>query len=96
MTATWLGTSADAQVSSELVPPGYNILQVARPDKQAGGVAVLLRDGLGVKMINHKGDVFTHFGHMDSSVKAGKTEVRLFELSSNDFYKEWFQHHQCL
>ena len=33
MTETWLGTSADDQVFSELVPPGYNILHVARLDK---------------------------------------------------------------
>ena len=43
MTATWLGTSADAQEFSELVPPGYNVKRVARPDKRGGGVAVLFK-----------------------------------------------------
>ena len=33
MTETWLGTLEDAQVFSELVPPGYHILHVALPDR---------------------------------------------------------------
>ena len=37
MTESWLGNSADAQVFSELVPPGCNILHVARPEKRGGG-----------------------------------------------------------
>ena len=45
LTETWLGTSIDSQVLSELVPPGYNILHVARTDKRGGDVAVLFREG---------------------------------------------------
>jgi len=39
LTETWLGTSIDAQVFSDLVSPVYDILHVARPDKRAGRVA---------------------------------------------------------
>ena len=38
LTETWLGTTIDAQVLSGLVPPGYDIVQVARPDKRSGFV----------------------------------------------------------
>ena len=58
-TETWLGTSADAQVLSELVSPGYEVLHVSRPDKRGGGVAVLFKQGLGLETVNNKDDVFT-------------------------------------
>jgi hypothetical protein len=100
MTETWLGTSADAQVFSELVPPGYNILHVARPDKRGGGVAVLFKEGLGVQTVNHKDDVFTQFEHMECSVKTDTTQVRLCLIyrpppstkngfSITKFFDEW-------
>ena len=78
LTETWLGTSIDAQVLSELVPPGYDILHVARPDKRGGGVAVLFREGLVLNIIQSTKDgIFTQFEHMELSVKAGKTQMRL-------------------
>ena len=78
LTETWLGTSIDAQVLSELVPPGYDILHVARPDKRGGGVAVLFRQGLVLNIIQSTKDgIFTQFERMELSVKAGKTQMRL-------------------
>jgi len=60
LTETWLGTTIDAQVLSELVPPGYGIFQVAIPDKLGGGVAVLFREGLVLNIIQSPKDgIFT-------------------------------------
>ena len=78
LTETWLGTSIDAQVLSELVPHGYEILRVASPDKHCGGVAVLSRDGLVLNIIQSTNvGIFTQFERMELSVKAGKTQMRL-------------------
>ncbi len=100
VTETWIGSSADAQVFSALAPPGYNILHVARPDERPGGVAVLFKEGLGVKTVNRKDDVFTQFEHMECSVKTDTTQVRLCLIyrpppstkngfSITDFFDEW-------
>ena len=78
LTETWLGTSIDAQVLSELVPTCYDIMHVARPDKHDGGVAVLFREGLVLNIIQStKVGIFTQFERMEISVKAGKTQMRL-------------------
>jgi len=70
-TETWLGIFIDAQVMFELVPTGYDILHVARPDKRGGGVAVLFR------VQSTKDGIYMQFEHMKLFVKAGKTQMRL-------------------
>ena len=62
-----LRTLADAQVFSELVPPGYNILHVAQPEERG----VLFKEGLSLKTVNHKE---SQFELMERSVKTGKTK----------------------
>ena len=62
LTETWLGTTIDAKALSEVVPPSYDILHVARPDKRDGGVAVLFREGLVLNIIQSTKDgIFTQF-----------------------------------
>ena len=63
---------------SEFVLPGFDILHVARPDKRGRGEAVLFREGLVLNIIQSTKDgIFTQFEHMELSVKAGKTQIRL-------------------
>jgi hypothetical protein len=53
-------------------------MHVAKPDKHGGGVAVLFREGLVLNIIQSTKDgIFTQFEHMELSVKAGKTQMRL-------------------
>jgi exonuclease III len=101
MTETWLGCSTDAQVLSELKPPGYDVLQVSRPDKRGGGVAVLFKEGLSVKIIpSTKDDVFTQFEYIECSVSTSKNQLRLCiiyrpppsrqnGLKTSQFFDEW-------
>jgi len=49
MTETWRGCSLDVLELSEMLPSGYDILQLALLDKCGVGVIVLLTDGLCVK-----------------------------------------------
>lgn len=67
MAETWLATSPDAQLLSELVPPGCKILHVARPDKTSGGALTLVKGRSAVKTVYHKGDVFTCFENWQTS-----------------------------
>jgi len=51
---------------------------LARPDKRGSGVAVLLREGLILNIIQStKEGIFMQFEHIELSVKAGKTHMRL-------------------
>ena len=49
MTESWLSPCTDVLVLYKLLPPGYDILQVRRPDKRGSSMAVLFKDGLGMK-----------------------------------------------
>ena len=81
LTETWLGTSINTQVLSELLPPGYDILRVARRDKRGGTVAVLFREVLVLNIIQYtKGGIFTQFEHMELSMKAGKNQIGLCSI----------------
>ena len=58
---TSFGACTDANVLSELLPPGYDILKGAQPDKRRGGVVVLCKDELAVKLFHPTMDnVITH------------------------------------
>ena len=48
LTETRLGTCSDAKVLSQLLLPGYDILQMAWPDTNSGSMAVLFKEQLGV------------------------------------------------
>jgi len=66
LTESWLGTSIDAQVLGELVPSGYDILHVARPNTRGGGVAVLFGERLVLNIIQSTKDgIFTQFEYME-------------------------------
>ena len=57
MTENWLSTSNDTQVLPELLPLGYDILQMARSDKRLDDVVVLFKEGLGGKVVHLLKDV---------------------------------------
>jgi hypothetical protein len=57
---TWLGTSVDKPVISEIKPNGYNIHQIARNGKTGGGVAVIHKSNIEVKRSKHS-EKFYHW-----------------------------------
>ncbi|CAC5413172.1 unnamed protein product [Mytilus coruscus] len=46
LTETWLGTSIDKPVISEITPKGYSIDQISRKGKTGGGVAVIHKSNI--------------------------------------------------
>ncbi|CAG2196903.1 unnamed protein product [Mytilus edulis] len=50
LSETWLGTTIDKLVTSELIPDGYDIHQVSRKDQRGGGLAVVYKTYLDVKV----------------------------------------------
>jgi len=66
---------------SELVPPGYNILQHSQSDKCCSSVLFLAQEWLGVNEIHSTKDdhdTFTKFEHMECLVDTGKSQLRLY------------------
>ena len=51
LSKTWLGTSIDKSLTSEFFPEGYDIHQVSRKDQRGGGIAVVFKKNLDVKLI---------------------------------------------
>ncbi|CAG2215034.1 unnamed protein product [Mytilus edulis] len=60
LTETWLGTSIDKQVISEITQNGYSIHQISRKGKTGGGVAVIHKSNIEIKRSKHA-QTFTHF-----------------------------------
>ena len=102
VTETWLGTVTDQQVLQELTPGGYKCYHVPRQDgRRGGGVALLTKCGLSVKLIDSTADkLFTHFEHMDCMVSNGESCMRLCTvyrppasscngLKNSTFFEEW-------
>jgi hypothetical protein len=78
LTETWLGTTIDKKVKAELKPTGYKLKHIPRPNKQGGGVGILYKSGLTVRILDSTlNGAFTHFEHMDCSLTAGDITVRL-------------------
>lgn len=102
LTETWLGSKLDKVCVGELVPTGYSIKHVPRQDGRAGGgVAVLHKLGLSVKILSSSADkAFTHFEHMDCHISADGHTTRLAVvyrpppssrngLKNSVFFQEW-------
>ena len=99
LTETWLGTDLDNGVINETVPQGYGIAHVPRLEKRGGGIAVIFNKGLDVKhQVNT--DSFTHFEHMECTVKNKGIGFRLCviyrpppskgnEFRRSVFFDEW-------
>jgi len=102
LTETWLGTKVDKACIAELVPTGFGIKHVPRPnDRSGGGVAVVYKLGLSVKLLSSSADkTFTHFEHMDCQVSVDGHALRLSvvyrpppsnvnNLRNSVFFQEW-------
>jgi hypothetical protein len=69
----------DDHVLSDLIPSGYDILQTARAESRGGGVAVVFKQGLHMKIISTPSEVkvYTHFEHLECYVSTGDKPFRL-------------------
>ncbi|CAG2233223.1 unnamed protein product [Mytilus edulis] len=94
LSETWLGTTIDKLVTSELIPDGYDIHQVSRKDQRGGGLAVV--DVKVVKNDCHS----THFELMECKIATKNQHLRLCviyrpppskanKFRNSIFFEEW-------
>ncbi|CAG2214071.1 unnamed protein product [Mytilus edulis] len=99
LTETWLGTSIDKQVISEITPNGYSIHQISRKGKTGGGVAVIHKSNIEIKRSKHA-QTFTHFELLECDVVVKSQHFRLCviyrpppsrtnKLKNSTFFEEW-------
>ena len=69
LTETWLGSTIDETCLRELVPNGYSIKHIARNGKKRGGVALVYKSAITLRIISSTRDnEFKNFEHMDCSL----------------------------
>ena len=99
LTETWLGTSVDKPVISEITPNGYSIHQIARNGKTGGGIAVIDKSNIEVKRSKHS-QTFSHFELLECDVVVKSHHFRLCviyrpppsrtnKLKNTTFFEEW-------
>ncbi|CAG2255723.1 unnamed protein product [Mytilus edulis] len=99
LTETWLGTSIDKQVISEITPNEYSIHQISRKGKTGGGVAVIHKSNIEIKRSKHA-QTFTHFELLECDVVVKSQHFRLCviyrpppsrtnKLKNTSFFEEW-------
>ncbi|XP_052791884.1 uncharacterized protein LOC128226025 [Mya arenaria] len=72
ITETWLGSSIDRECSSELVPTGYAMKHVPRSGRRGGGVALVYKTPIKVRIESStKDNIYSQFEHMDCNVMIG-------------------------
>lgn len=76
LSETWLGTSIDKSVTSAFLPEGYDIHQVSRKEQRGGGIAVVFKKNLDVKLIKDDCD-FTHFELLECKIAVKNQHFRL-------------------
>lgn len=99
LTETWLGTSVDKTVLSELLPKTHKIHSVSRQKQRGGGVAIVYNKNLNIEVVKQP-TVFTHFELLECILHSKDYRCRLcviyrppvsksnkFKLST--FYEEW-------
>ena len=102
VTETWMDTAVDQQVKSELVPTGYSIIAVPRPDqRRGGGLALVYKSGLSTKIVSSSLDKqYTQFEHMECVVTSNDAALRICVvyrpptctrngLKVSAFFEEW-------
>ena len=88
LTETWLGHDNDQQILRDLVPLGYNILQVSRSSgRRGGGVGLLFKSNLKVKRV--KTHSFDQFEHMHCTMVFKDTCGLVRCLPPSSFTCEW-------
>ena len=76
LTETWLkGDDSDARTIADISNTlcGHKFVHLPRKDRNGGGVAVILRNGFGIKMNDYI--VYTAMECLDITVKAGNKSL---------------------
>lgn len=100
ITETWLGSSIDESVKQELVPTGYDFLQLNREHRRGGGIALMFKKGMNIEYLPNNDICIDQFEHMDFSFCHAKTCVKFCVIyrpppsKSNDlrtslFFDQW-------
>jgi len=79
ITETWLKTSGDESIIATLTPSGYRFHQFARQSR-GGGVAIIFRDYLNIKMVPSQSPLPASYEHIEFLVKHAKTATRVIAL----------------
>ena len=80
VTETWLGTTVDKTCISELVPSYYQIKHVPRSGRRGGGVALIYKNSIDIKIVESSRDTrsqFSNFEFMDCNVTINGYSLRL-------------------
>ena len=77
ITETWLGSEIDKVVFAEMIPSGYNIHHVSRTGQKGGGVALIFKRSVEVKVVKQN-IVFTNFELIECDVKTENVGFRVF------------------
>ena len=99
LTETWLGSSVDKHIISEITPDGYDLHHVARTSRKGGGVAIIFNKSLEVKPVSSKHS-FSHFELLECNVSSKHHRFRLCviyrpppsrinKLKTSTFFEEW-------
>lgn len=100
LTETWLGSDIDNIILSKLVPSGYDIKHVPRSGSRGGGVAIIFKLGIKIKMVKLNSVCYSHFESMSCAVHVNNVAFQLHVVyrpppsSINDhtnskFFEEW-------
>lgn len=76
LTETWLGSSVDKSVISELKPDGNSIHHVSQQSQRGGGVAIVFNSDLKIEQISNEIQ-FTHFEKLECMVSGENKRIRL-------------------
>ena len=96
LTETWLGNS-DQGVISELLPDGYKIIHKVRNNGRGGGVALVYKSTMDVKVVSRE-DTFTHFEYLECVINFTRLCIiyrpppsKKNQLRNSVFFDEWSQ-----
>ena len=79
LTETWLKMSGDETIIATLTPSGFGFHQLARQSR-GGGVAIIFRDYLNIKIVPSQSPVPIAYEHIEFVVKHAKTATRVIAL----------------
>lgn len=77
LTETWLKPTDD-YIVSEFCPPGFNVKHIPRTtDTYGGGVALVFRNSLDIKLQNLNSSTYTSFEIIEGLLNSGTTSYRI-------------------
>ena len=75
LTETWLREEGDDVSTGEMTPPGFSFLHRPRVSGRGGGVALIFRQHLNVRLCKHRS--FSSFENIEVCITRGKQTIRL-------------------